>query len=162
NGKSIMDQFRTDYVNPADANFRSLIPFWQLELYYQLAGASKSASTLAFDSDMSDENTPPVIPAVPGIDYAHWFATVAEKVRNTNETQLTNGQMVMNFVKNTCDAVQEDLTDFFTNTGFLKPINATISDYSNGQLTITQSMIDDVKAYVLMKGYAKPVSPVIN
>ena len=162
NGKSIMDQFRTDYVNPADANFRSLIPFWQLELYYQLAGASKSASTLAFDSDMSDEDMPPVIPAVPGIDYAHWFATVAEKVRNTNETQLTNGQMVMNFVKNTCDAVQEDLTDFFTNTGFLKPINATISDYSNGQLTITQSMIDDVKAYVLMKGYAKPVSPVIN
>ena len=41
NGKNIMDQFRTDYVNPADANFRSLIPFWQLELYYQLAGASK-------------------------------------------------------------------------------------------------------------------------
>ena len=46
---------------------------------------------------MSDEDTPPVIPAVRGIDYVHWFATVAEKVRNTNETQLTNGQMVMNF-----------------------------------------------------------------
>jgi len=162
NGKSIMDQFRTDYVNPADANFRSLVPFWQLELYYQLAGASKGASTLAFDSDMSDEDTPTVTPTVPGVDYAHWFATVAEKVRNTNETQLTQGQLVMNFVKNTCDAVQEDLTDFFTSTGFLKPINGTISDYTNAQMTITQSMIDDVKSYVLAKGYAKPVSPVIN
>lgn len=162
NGNSIMDQFRTDYVNPADANFRSLVPFWQLELYYQLAGASKGAATLAFDSDMSDEDTQSPSGPVTGIDYAHWFATVAEKVRNTDESQLTQGELVMNFVKNTCDAVQEDLTDFFTNTGFLKPIDATISDYSNDQLTITQNMIDDVKAYVLMKGYAKPVSPVIN
>ncbi|NML69054.1 T9SS type A sorting domain-containing protein [Chryseobacterium sp. RP-3-3] len=162
NGKNIMDQFRTDYVNPADANFRSLVPFWQLELYYQLAGASKGASTLAFDSDMSDEDTQSPSGPATGVDYAHWFAIVAEKVRNTNESQLTQGQLVMNFVKNTCDAVQEDLIDFFTNTGFLKPINATISDYSNGQLTITQSMIDDVKAYVLMRGYTKPVSPVIN
>lgn len=162
NGKSIMDQFRTDYVNPADANFRSLIPFWQLELYYQMAGASKGVLPLAFDSDMSDEDTPVVTPTLPGVDYAHWFATVAEKVRNTDETQLTQGQLVMNFVKNTCDAVQEDLTDFFTSTGFLKPINGTISDYTNAQMTITQSMIDDVKSYILAKGYAKPVSPVIN
>ncbi|PTT28510.1 hypothetical protein DBR28_16945, partial [Chryseobacterium sp. HMWF028] len=162
NGKNIMDQFRTDYVNPADANFRSLVPFWQLELYYQLAGASKGASTLAFDSDMSDEDTQSPSGPVTGVDYAHWFAIVAEKVRNTDESQLTQGQLVMNFVKNTCDAVQEDLTDFFTSTGFLKPINATISDYTNDQMTITQSMIDDVKSYVLAKGYAKPVSPVIN
>lgn len=163
NGKNIMDQFRTDYVNPADPNFRSLVPFWQLELYYQLAGASKGAPTLAFDSDMSDEDTPTVTPTVPGVDYAHWFATVAEKVRNTNETQLTSGQLIMNFVKNTCDAVQEDLTDFFTSTGFLKPINGTITDYGlTEQFIITQSMIDDVKSYVLAKGYAKPVSPVIN
>ncbi|NML56057.1 M60 family metallopeptidase [Chryseobacterium cheonjiense] len=161
NGKSIMDQFRTDYVNPLDANFRSLVPFWQLELYYQLAGASKGVPTLDFDADMSDEATQTTNP-VSGVDYAHWFATVAEKVRNTNESQLTQGQLVMNFVKNTCDAVQEDLTDFFTNTGFLKPINATIGDYVNDQLVITQAMIDDVKSYVLTKGYAKPVSPVIN
>ncbi|WP_415328553.1 M60 family metallopeptidase [Chryseobacterium sp. MMS23-Vi53] len=162
NGKNIMDQFRTDYVNPLDANFRSLIPFWQLELYYQLAGASKGAPTLAFDADMSDESTQTPPNPVTGVDYAHWFATVAEKVRNTNESQLTNGQLVMNFVKNTCDAVQEDLTDFFTNTGFLRPINGNINDYGVGQINITQSMIDDVKAYVLSKGYAKPVSPVIN
>ncbi|RTZ46466.1 hypothetical protein EJ377_19875 [Chryseobacterium arthrosphaerae] len=68
----------------------------------------------------------------------------------------------MNFVKNTCDAVQEDLTDFFTNTGFLRPVDGTMDDYVSQQLTITQSMIDDVKSYVLSKGYAKPVSPVIN
>ncbi|MCS3531842.1 M60 family metallopeptidase [Chryseobacterium sp. JUb7] len=162
NGKNIMDQFRIDYVNALDANFRSLVPFWQLELYYQLAGASKGAQRLAFDSDMSDEDTQTPSGPGTGVDYAHWFATVAEKVRNTDESQLNQGQLMMNFVKNTCDAVQEDLTDFFTSTGFLRPINGTISDYSTDQLTVTQSMIDDVKAYILSKGYAKPVSPVIN
>ncbi|WP_294245401.1 M60 family metallopeptidase [uncultured Chryseobacterium sp.] len=162
NGKSYADQFRTDFVNPQDPQFRTLVPFWQLELYYQLAGASKNAAALAFDSDMSDENaTVPTVPAA-GIDYAHWFANVADKVIQTDESQLTQGQLVMNFVKNTCDAVQEDLTDFFTDTGFLRPINSMITDYYNGQLTITQSMIDGVKNYVVSKGYAKPVSPVIN
>lgn len=162
NGKSIMDQFRTDYVNPLDPNFRSLVPFWQLELYYQLAGASKGAPTLNFDADMSDEATQTPPNPVSGVDYAHWFGIVAEKVRNTDESQLTQGQLMMNFVKNTCDAVQEDLTDFFTNTGFLKPINGTISDYVSDQMVVTQAMIDDVKNYVLLKGYTKPVSPVIN
>lgn len=162
NGKSYADQFRTDFVNPQDPNFRTLVPFWQLELYYQLAGASKNAAALPFDSDMSDENTFSGTPPSVGPDYAHWFANVADKVIYTNESQLTQGQLVMNFVKNTCDTVQEDLTDFFTETGFLKPINSMIADYSNGQLTITQSMIDEAKNYVISKGYAKPVSPVIS
>ncbi|MCS3531843.1 M60 family metallopeptidase [Chryseobacterium sp. JUb7] len=164
NGKSFSDQLRADFVNPKDQQIRTLVPFWQLMLYYQIAGASKNAPALAFDTNMSDENTAtnPTSPPAGTPDYAHWFGTVVEKVRNTNESQLTNGQLVMNFVKNTCDAVHEDLTDFFTTTGFLVPINATIKDYSNGQLTITQSMIDEVKAYVASKGYAKPTSPVIS
>lgn len=162
NGKSYADQFSTTFSTPTDEHFRTLVPFWQLELYYQLAGASKGAPQLAFDLDMSDEEIPVVSPPVSGVDYAHWFANVAEKVRNTDESSLTNGQLVMNFVKNTCDAVQEDLTDFFTRTGFLKPINATIVDYDNAQLVITQPMIDEVRNYILSKGYSKPVSPVIN
>ena len=52
-----------------------------------------------------------------GVDYAHWYGVVAEKVRNTNELGISNGQLMLNFVKNTCDAVHEDLTDFFTNSG---------------------------------------------
>lgn len=160
-GKNVMDQFRTNFVNPKDKNFRSLIPFWQLELYYQLAGASKGAATLAFDHNMADEETQTSVP-VAGVDYAHWLAYIVKKVKETDETQLTQGQLMMNFVKNTCDAVQEDLTDFFTSTGFLKPIDGTMDDYVSQQLTITQNMIDEVKNYVLSKGYAKPVSPVIN
>ncbi len=162
NGQSYAQQFSTAFSNPADQHFRTLVPFWQLELYYQLAGACKGFPALPFDTNMTDDSSGPVPSPTPAVDYPHWFAYVVNKVVNTDESQLTNGQLAMNFIKNTCDAVQEDLTDFFINTGFLKPINIAIDDYGVEQLTITQAMIDDVMAYVVSKGYAKPVSPVIN
>lgn len=132
--------------------FKILVPFWQLELYYQLAGASRNAPILDFD--YPGDYT--------GIDYARWYGTVAEISRNTDSSNLTNGQLVMNFVKNTCDAVQEDLTTFFSDTGFLKPINVNIDDYGIGHLEITQQMIDETIAYVQNKNYQQPVSPVIR
>lgn len=132
--------------------FRVLVPFWQLELYYQLAGASRNAPELDFDYPGS----------YTGIDYARWYGTVAELSRNTNSQNMTNGELVMNFVKNSCDAVQENLIGFFTDTGFLKPIDVYIDDYGVEQLKITQSMIDDAIAYVQSKNYQQPVSPVIH
>ncbi|WP_158521370.1 M60 family metallopeptidase [Chryseobacterium indologenes] len=133
-------------------NFKVLIPFWQLELYYQLAGASRNAPVLSFNYPTN----------YTGVDYAHWFATVANKARNTNSSGVSNGDLLLNFVKNTCDAVQEDLTEFFTITGFLRPINRNIDDYGFGQLTITQAQIDATIASIKSKNYQKPVSPVMN
>jgi len=135
-----------------DYHFKVLIPFWQLELYYQEAGACRNSLPLDLDED----------PPVQGIDYAHWLGTVAETVRNTDESNLNDGELLLNFVKNTCDAVHEDLTDFFIKTGFLKAIDITIDDYGIGQLTITQTQIDDLINAIKAKNYPKPVSPVIN
>lgn len=132
--------------------FKVLIPFWQLELYYQVAGACRGAAPLTYETD----------PEVEGIDYAHWYATVAEKVRDTDPTGLTNGEMLLNFVRYTCDAVQTDLTDFFIKTGFLRPIDRYIDDYGVGHLKVTQGQIDDLIAEIKAKYSTKPVSPVIN
>ncbi len=133
--------------------FKVLVPFWQLELYYSLAGASRNAPVLTFDYPGS----------YTGIDYARWYGTVSEVARTTpNSDQFTNGELLLNFVKNTCDAVQEDLTDFFINTGFLKPIDIPIDDYGIEQLTITQAQIDQVISEIQAHGYTQPVSPVIH
>ncbi|MCO5259642.1 MAG: M60 family metallopeptidase [Crocinitomicaceae bacterium] len=132
--------------------FKVLVPFWQLELYYQLAGASRNAPDLTFDYPGT----------YTGFDYARWYGTVCELSRNTNSAGLSNGDFVMNFVKNTCAAVQEDLTDFFINSGFLRPVNATIDDYGVGTLLITQQMIDATIAEIQSHNYPQPVSPVIN
>lgn len=133
--------------------FKVLVPFWQLEIYYQLAGASRNAPILSFD--YPDNYT--------GIDYAHWYGIVSEMARTaTNSDDLSNGELLLNFVKNTCDAVEENLIPFFQHTGFLKPIDIEIDDYGVGQLTITQQQIDDVIAYVENQNYDDPVSPVIH
>lgn len=132
--------------------FKVLVPFWQLELYYQLAGASRNAPILSFDYP-TDYN---------GIHYAHWYGNVAEIVRTSGNPNLTNGEHLLNFVKNTCDVVQEDLTDFFLKTGFLKPVDRHIDDYGMGHLLITQAQIDATIAEIQSKNYEAPVSPNIN
>jgi len=132
--------------------FKVLVPFWQLELYYQLAGASRSAPVLSFNYPSN----------YTGVDYAHWFGIVANMARNYNASGVSNGELLLNFVKNTCSAVQEDLTEFFTKTGFLKPIDRSIDDYGIGQLTITQAQIDATIAHIKAQNYKNPVSPVIH
>lgn len=76
------------------------------------------------------------------MDYAHWFGIVANNVRNYNSSGVSNGELLLNFVKYTCAAVQEDLTDFFITTVFLKPIDRSIDEYEIDQLTIPQAQID--------------------
>ena len=145
-----------------DPNFRKLVPFWQLSLYYQVAGASKGAATLVFDNDMSDETKTQAPTQVTGVDYAHWFAYTAEKARNRDSSKTTAGQNNLNFAKDLADAVQEDLTDFFTNIGFFTPVNVEIDDYGKSTIIVTQEMIDEAKAYIKSKNYPKPVSPVMH
>lgn len=124
----------TGYENGGDV-FVKLAPLWQLMMYYQLAGKGNSWYK------------------------PEWYADVAERVRNTNESGLSNGRLQLNFMKNTCDVVGEDLTDFFKKIGMLKPVNRTIDDYGAGQLTITQAECDEVVTYAAK--YPKPASPVI-
>ncbi len=145
-----------------DPFFRKLVPFWQLSLYYQIAGASKGASTLAFDNDMSDETKVQTPTQITGVDYAHWFAYTAEQARNRDSSKTTPGQNNLNFAKDLADAVQEDLTDFFTNIGFFTPVNVEIDDYGKSTIIVTQEMIDEAKAYIKSKNYQKPVSPVMH
>lgn len=114
----------------AGDHFVKLAPLWQLQLYYHLAG-----------------------------EYNTWFkpffwSEIFEKVRNTDETGLSNGQLQINFVKNACDAVQENLTDFFKKIGMLKVVDKMFDDYTPGRKTITQQMIDEAVSYA--QKYPKP------
>jgi len=145
-GRNALQDFDEDY------HFRVLIPFWQLQLYYQVAGACRDAPELTYEED----------PDVPGVDYAHWYGIVAEKVRNTDVSGMSNGELLLSFVRNTCDAVQEDLTGFFANTGFLQPIDKDIDDYGIGRLTVTQAQIDATTTAIKAQYPNKPVSPVIS
>jgi len=114
----------------AGDHFVKLAPLWQLQLYYHVAG-----------------------------EYNSWYKPyfwneIFEKVRNTNEIGLSNGQLQINFVKNACDAVQENLSDFFIKMGMLKVVDKMFDDYTSARKTITQAMIDEAVTYA--QKYPKP------
>lgn len=122
-----------DYENGGD-HFVKLCPLWQLMLYYRIA-------------DSSSWTKP------------DWYGDIAEIVRNTDEREMSNGQLQLNFMKNACDVTGEDLTDFFIKAGMLKPINKELDDYTRGWLKITQEDCDNLIKYA--NRYPKPQSPVI-
>jgi len=135
--------------------FLLLIPLWQLELYYQAAGAAKHLPTL-------EERLTGTPAPVGNVDVAYWYADLLEKMRTTSQTGMSNGQLALNFIVKTCDVVQEDLSDFFVKSGYLAPIDIDIDDYGTQHMTITQADVDATIAAIKAKGYPQPVSPVIN
>ncbi|WP_341843244.1 M60 family metallopeptidase [Chitinophaga caseinilytica] len=136
--------------------FKRLILFWQLQLYYQAAGASKNLPTL------QQRLTGTPAPGGNQPDVAYWLADMLEKVRTTDETGLSTKQLILNCMVNICDVVKEDLTDFFVKAGLLVPINEIVGDYSSEFVTITQQEVNATIAAIKAKNYPAPASPVIN
>lgn len=122
------------YENGGD-HFVKLCPLWQLQLYYAVAGRGNYWGK------------------------ADWFADVSQIVRNTDESRLDNGQLQLNFMRNVCDVVKEDLTDFFVKAGMLKPIDKDMDDYTRAQLTITAAQCKELVKYA--SRYPKPATPVL-
>ncbi len=111
-------------------HFVNVAPMWQLQLYMDEAR---------------------------GI--TQFYPTIFQKVRETDESKLTQGQLRMNFMKNACDASKLNLTRFFALTRMLAPINRVKNDYSTRTLTITPEMIEDFLQHA--QQYPEPDSKVI-
>lgn len=136
--------------------FGKVIPFWQMQLYYQFAGALRGAPT--FEQRVSGVAA---APAAGQADYAHFLGDLMQIQRGRSDAGLTDGQLMLNFVKDVCDVLKEDLTDYFVAIGMLKPINIDIVDYSTRNYTVTELQIAQTIASVKSKGYPLPVSPVL-
>ena len=109
----------------------SLVPLWQLLLYGHQAGYC------------------------PDI-----YGRVCQAIRTMDDSQMTNGQLQVNFMKLMCDSTGTNLLPFFEKAGMLKPIAEYIEDYTDNWLMISQEMIDELKSYVQEKGYPEPEAAV--
>lgn len=59
------------------------------------------------------------------------------------------GEGQMKFVKAACKVTNQDLTDFFEMWGFFEPVNnVAYSQYGDWTYNVTQTMIDETKAYI--------------
>lgn len=155
--KGFFDKAFIHKVNYAQQNtFARVVPYWQMQLYYQFAGALRGAPTL--EQRMSGAAAAPA-PGQP--DYAYWLGDMMQIQRARNDANLSHGALMLNFVKDVCDVLQEDLTDYFIAIGMLKPINIVIDDYGNKTYNVTQTDINQTIASIKAKNYPLPVSPVL-
>ncbi|MFO8000997.1 MAG: M60 family metallopeptidase [Marinilabilia sp.] len=114
-------------------HFVKLCPLWQLHLFFHVAGKG------------NDWHRP------------NFWADIFESVRNTDEKDLSQGELQMNFIKNTCDAVEYDLTNFFTSIGMLQEVDKVFDDYTSARKIITSEMIKEIEHYA-----AQYPSPPVN
>ena len=82
-----------------------------------------------------------------GHDTKFWpklFKALRTEGNRINMSDAGAGQM--QFAKLACEVANQDLTDFFEMWGFFIPFDGEIGDYGTYQYTVTQAMIDEVKA----------------
>lgn len=121
-------------VAGGETPFCKVVPFWQLELYFgKVLGRTPMQQS----------------------DHGGFYPDVYEYVR-TQPDQPTSGAQQLEFVYNCCLNGKANLLDFFSKWGFLTPIDAEISDYGTGRITITQNDIDNLKSRVEALGFSKP------
>lgn len=131
---------RWDRERPRDwggDHFVRLVPLWQLQLYFAVAGNGNSWGNKDFYGDIF----------IKAID-----APIQEG-RQDSYYQLE-------FIKRACDAAKLDMTDFFEQSCMLFPIDLWVDDYTCAQMTITEDDIKKVKAYA--SKYKKPATPVLH
>jgi len=131
---------RWDRQRPRDwggDHFVKLVPLWQLQLYFAVAGKGNKWGNPDFYADI----------------FTKAINEPFEKDRPDSYYQLM-------FIKRACDAAKLDLTDFFEHAGMLIPIDLWVDDYTCAQMTITDDDIKEVKAYA--SKYKKPITPVMH
>lgn len=106
--------------------FCKLVPFWQLQLY---------------------------ISEVLGM--TDFYKDLHEDVRNSPDSN-DHGQNQLDFIVRCCRSSKLDLTEFFTQWGFLTEIDEMINDYGDKKLTITKEQILKTKKQIKDLKYKAP------
>ena len=116
--------------------FNRLVPFWQLQLYFEGAGKNPD-----------------------------FYPDLFEAFRKQNIQRLSNYQgdydrnpavHQLNFIKTACEVSKTDLTEFFNQYGFFKVGTLTYDDYGRYRYDMTQEMVDECKSYIKNLNLAKP------
>lgn len=100
--------------------FCTLIPFWQLLVYTRLAGIQTDA-----------------------------YPELYETLRTTSSVgSMSHGQQQVNFMRQWCMITKTNWLPYFEKVGLFKTVNADIDDYGVANITITQAMLNTLKAEI--------------
>lgn len=134
------------YLQDEDV-FNRLIPFWQLQLYFEGQG-----NNLDFYPDLFEafrKQAAQSRPAGPR-QRGNWAQDRLRGERNPAVHQL-------NFIKTACEVAKVDLTDFFDKYGFFYVGEFEIGDYGSYTYQMTQEMVNACKESIKAMNFPKPV-----
>lgn len=142
--KSIIDA-KISYLQDPDV-FNRLVPFWQLQLYFESAGNNPD-----FYPDLFEAFRQQYLKAANNSrrNRANWNPMNNQQERNPAVHQL-------NFIKTACEVSKTDLTDFFDQYGFFFVGNMKYNDYGDYNYEMTQEMVDSCKAAIKAMNLPKP------
>ena len=126
--------------------FNRLIPFWQLQLYFEGVGNNPDFYPDLFEAfRKQNANNRPSRQRI----RSNWGADRMMGERNPAVHQL-------NFVKTACEVSKVDLTDFFDKYGFFYVGTMEYDDYGKYKYEMTQEMVDECKKTIQALNLSKP------
>lgn len=126
-----ISEIAAEYVKglswPSHSNHLMLRMYWQLYLYYHVAGNNSDFYPTLFKLLRED----PIV-----------------KVGSSNKSYINKGSDdLLHFAEKCCEASGEDMTNFFEAWGFFVPMHENhYGDYADYYLTSTEEMIAETKA----------------
>lgn len=143
------DKSRTDIIEKgisylADPDvFNRLVPFWQLQLYFEGEGQNPDFYPDLFEEFRKQET------ARGTSRTGDWASDRRRGERNPAVHQL-------NFVKTACEIAKVDLTDFFSKYGFFYVGKLEYDDYGKYTYNMTQEMVDKCLSGIKALNLPKP------
>jgi len=123
--------------------FDRLIPFWQLQLYFEGEGKRPDFYADLFEA-FRQQNM-----SKPRRQRSDWSSDRMMGERNPAVHQL-------NFVKTACEVAKLDLTDFFDKYGFFFVGTLEYDDYGKYTYAMTQEMVDGCRLAIKNMNLPKP------
>ena len=123
--------------------FNRLVPFWQLQLYFEGAGTNPDFYPDLFEAFRKQDA------AKATSRTGDWSTDRRTGERNPAVHQL-------NFVKTACEVAKVDLTDFFAKYGFFYVGTLEYDDYGKYKYSMTQEMVDKCLAEIKALNFPKP------
>ncbi len=123
--------------------FNRLVPFWQLQLYFEGVGSNPDFYPDLFEAFRKQEA------ANSTARTGDWATDRRRGERNPAVHQL-------NFVKTACEVAQVDLSDFFAKYGFFFVGKLEYDDYGKYTYTMTQEMVDKCLSEIKALNLPKP------
>ncbi|MDF2516834.1 MAG: hypothetical protein K0R59_2130 [Sphingobacterium sp.] len=141
--KASIIEKRISYLSDPDV-FNRLIPFWQLQLYFEGIGKRPDFYADLFEAFRQQNKSKPSRRG-----RSDWSSDRMMGERNPAVHQL-------NFVKTACEVAKIDLTDFFDKYGFFYVGTLEYDDYGKYTYTMTQEMVDECKKAIKNMNLPQP------